>query len=424
MLLLFSVMSMFCAADQCVRFRFLKDPFLYAGLLLMILLLIQWLNAGGTLFFNRFTEVYRFSDPPVPWLPFSLDPESSRQPVLWFAPVWILVLLVRHLFSVDTLKWLMSCMLWNAAALALLGLIQFGLGWTKMFGFIEIEGSPTLISTFAYSNHGGSFFYMFYALAIGLTMDALQKHKSRMKIAIPAALSLLFAITAMASLSRAAVLAVVLITLLAMGVWVILRYRKFTSASWVNLSILGGILGVFFVFGLLSIGDGAVWREFTGDAKKESDVAGYYDENRGFQIPAALKMVEDHPWFGVGGWGYSRFLQTYYTGEELQRFISTGRANVHCDPIQFLAEHGSVGFGLMSMGLGIVLFSWRKFKQWRFKGLGLMTLCGTGVVLLHSVIDLPFRCPTVLWHWLLLLAIVPVLAGRSVKCSESAGDEC
>jgi len=392
-----------------------KDPLLYIGLLLILQLILQWKNAGGTLFMNMITGQYRMTPPPVNGLPFSVEPVLSLHPLAWFAPSVLLLIATRHFLSRSRLKFLLWGMLINGAVLAAFGLMQFALGWTRMFGLIEISGNPHLIASFDYPNHGGAFFYLLFAISIGLLMDALEKKKAPLHLAAPALLSLLFGTTALASLSRAAVLAVIGIPLSALIVWIGLHYPKFSTASWVNLGIFGGVLSVLFIIGILSLGDGAIMEEFTKGKSIQEEIGEHYTENRGFQIPPALDMVKDYPWFGVGGWGYRRFVRCYTTDEQFPKFVATGKANVHCDPVQFLAEHGTVGFGLMTAGLGVVLWPWRKLNTWRYRGLALMTLCGTGVVLLHSLIDLPFRCPTVLWLWLLLLAIIPMLAGRSIK---------
>lgn len=395
--------------------RVLCDPILYIGLLLILLLLVQWLNTGGTLFMNIFTGQYGYTSPRWVGFPFSIDAPLSVQQLAWFAPAWLMLLAVRHLLSINTLKWLLNAVLLNAALMAVFGLVQYGLGWTKLFGLIPIPGNPHLISTFDYPNHGGAFFYILFAVGIGFWVDALEKRKPATQWAWPAGLSLLFGVTALASLSRFAVLAVLGIAFCGLLVWTALQFRHFSTGSWINLAVFSGLISVLFILGLLSIGQGAVLREFAGGADDQQDLATYYQETRGFQIQPALDMAADHPWFGVGGWGYRRYLRVYCSDAERTKYVSRGTANVHCDPVQFLAEHGAVGSGLMTAGLVSLLIPWRKLNSWRFKGLALMTLAGSAAVMLHSLIDLPFRCPTVLWHWLLLLAMVPTLAGRSAK---------
>ncbi|MDF7809350.1 O-antigen ligase family protein [Pontiellaceae bacterium B12219] len=373
---------------------------------------------------NIFNGHYGYTPPRWPGLPFSIDAPLSIQQLAWFAPMGFMLLAVRHILSIGTLKWVLNAVLLNAAAMAVFGLVQSGLGWTRLFGFIPIEGSPHLISTFDYPNHGGAFFYLLFALSIGLLIDALEKHKSAKKNTVIVALIVLFGITALASLSRYAVLAVLGISLAGLLCWTALKFRHFSTGNWVNLAIFSGLISVLFVLGLLNVGQGAVLREFKNKSEVKPNWATYYQENRGFQLQPAFEMVADYPWFGVGGWGYRRYLRVYLSDAEYEKYASVGRANVHCDPVQFLAEHGFVGFGLMTAGLISLLAPWRKLPRWRFRGLALMTLVGASAVFLHSLIDLPFRCPTVLWHWLLLLTMVPMLAGRRFKSNRDKEPVC
>ena len=65
-------------------------------------------------------------------------------------------------------------------------------------------------------------------------------------------------------------------------------------------------------------------------------------------------FVSRGPLFGVGGWGYRQFVQIneYVTPQEIETMrAGKGMANVHNDVLQFLAEHGFVGFGFRDTGL-------------------------------------------------------------------------
>lgn len=420
-LLLVSTAAVIQASPERRR-RILRDPLVYIWILLTLLLLLQWLNTGGVLYVNLFTGDYAYTAPRWRGWPFSIDAPLSCQQLAWFIPAGLLLFDLRHLLSRASIKWLLHALLLNAALLALFGLLQIALGWTRMFDLIDIPGNPHLLATFDYPNHAGTFFYLFFALSIGLLIDALEKHKSLFHRIIPALLTLLFGITAMASLSRFAVLAVLGLALVGLGVWTLLQHRRFSVGSWINLVLFSGVIGILLVIGLLNIGNGAVLRELTEETAPDEGLAATYQENRGFQIPPALEMVKDYPWFGVGGWGYRRYLRVYLSDAEYQHYLSTGRANVHCDPVQFLAEHGIVGAGLMTAGLAVLLWPWWKLRRWRFRGLPWMMLAGTGAVMVHSLIDLPFRCPAVLWHVLLLLAAMPVLAEGYASQARSRGE--
>ncbi|MDH3346399.1 MAG: O-antigen ligase family protein [Kiritimatiellaceae bacterium] len=408
---LFAVCSGACLVqvDRTVRRQFFTDPLLLIGFLFSVLLLIQWLNAGGTPFINIFTGQYNYTAPPLEGWPFSIEARLSRQQLAWFVPAALFLPVVRHLFSRPQCKWLLRGMVVNAAALALFGLIQYSLGWTEMFGFIPVTSNPHLIATFGYPNHGGTFFYLLFAASIGLLWDAVEKKKSIPQRILLGLLVGLFAITSLCSLSRAAVLAVIVIPLWALLIWVFQMRANFSISQWVNTALLGGVILITLTVGIVRVGEGGLLREFDGDSSIYSEMNGY-SELRGFQIPPAWEMVKAHPWFGVGGWGYRYFVRAYLPKDQWERVEQTGKANVHCDPIQFLAEHGWVGFSLLAAGLGFVLAPWRRFTHWHFKGRAVMIAFGCFLVFLHSLIDLPFRNPTVLWHWLLLLVIVPMLS--------------
>jgi hypothetical protein len=247
------------------------------------------------------------------------------------------------------------------------------------------------------------------AVTLGLFWDASQKKKSPAYGVITGGAAVLFGIAAIYSFSRAAVLAVIAISCFTPVIWLWVTRRQFTVTRWVNAVLLGAVIVIALALGVVGIQNGAVIREFEARSVIGEDLQNY-DGSRGSQISPALEIFKEHPLFGVGGWGYRKFVLSYLSREQLKKHQERGKANVHCDPVQFLAEHGIVGAGLMSGALAALLWPWRRFRHWRFKGLAMITAFGSVLVFLHSLIDLPFRNPTVLWHWLLLLALVPVLS--------------
>lgn len=407
-------------AEASVRRRFLRDPVFISGALLSLLLLVQWRNAGGELFADIFTGRYDYTPPPLKGWPFSLEARLSRQQLLWFVPPTLFLPAVRHLISRSDGKRLLRILLINGTLLALFGLIQFALGWDRLFNVIEVAGNPHLLASFDYPNHAGAFFYLLFAVAIGFFWDAVEKKRSYRSRILSGLMILLFGAAAFLSFSRAAVAAVAFIALAAPAAVLWQRRRRLDASHWADTLLLAGVVTVVLALGAVKIGGGAVVREFQQTGVIENDLLDYHNY-RGFQIPPALAMFRDHPWFGVGGWGYRKFVALYLPPEEWGRLLLRGKANVHCDPVQFLAEHGIVGFGLMSTALAALLWPWRRLGRWRFRGLALMTGFGASAVLLHSLIDLPFRNPTVLWHWLLLAALIPLLAERGRRPDPAAG---
>ena len=108
----------------------------------------------------------------------------------------------------------------------------------------------------------------------------------------------------------------------------------------------------------------------------------------------------------------------------------SGGANVHNDALQFLAEQGLVGFGLIFL-CGLLLacppFSqaWHIFRAkmtsetegdvskkacgWinRFPVMLVAVSVGTGATVCHSLGDLPFRDPAIMLVWVLAWVCVP-----------------
>ena len=68
----------------------------------------------------------------------------------------------------------------------------------------------------------------------------------------------------------------------------------------------------------------------------------------------AAAIMRDQPLFGVGGWGYRHFCISYMDEKELRHLQIEGGANVHNDYLQFLAEHGFVGVGLLVACVGFL----------------------------------------------------------------------
>jgi O-antigen ligase len=109
-------------------------------------------------------------------------------------------------------------------------------------------------------------------------------------------------------------------------------------------------------------------------------------------------------------------LALYLPREEWTYVQYPGRANVHCDIFQFLAEFGVVGFGLMLVAPLILIVSLFQ-KTNRRDPLWVMGFIGLSLVVIFSLIDLPFRCPAILCTWLVILAALP--KATEVRIQES-----
>lgn len=150
----------------------------------------------------------------------------------------------------------------------------------------------------------------------------------------------------------------------------------------------------------------------------------------GYQGILAGRQHDDYPWFGSGAWSF-RWLNTSYINpeapEEKGWFGASGgvgQANVHNDTLQFLAEHGWIGFGLMLGCLASLAlpFLWVLITSprhaftdvladrcWlnRLDAYCVFALVAILMMTLHSFIDIVFRSPACMLLYGLLFVCAP-----------------
>ena len=409
----------------------LRDPLLYIGLALTALLALQWLNGGRELVLNPVTGKSFFAPAPWPRLPFSIDPKDSIQQLYWFPPVSLALLAVRHGVTRAGKRRLLLYLVWGGALLSSFGWLQAFSGTKSLFWLTPLPAH--FFASFGYDNHAGAFFTLLFAVSGGLwfqmVMDPENRHGANFQL-IPVALN--FA-GAMGSTSRAAMV-LSLIILAGGGIAALL-------AAWTRL-LVGTRFKVVSYAVLATVLLIGAWRVFPSTMRHELDTvrAGtFYDETIGgriIQYRSAWAMTKDHPFVGVGGWGYRQFVHDYVTPAELQKMVEgKGQANVHNDMLQFLAEHGIVGFGLMLAAVAVLVTpilrgAWRlanttqELEDWthpyfppllRVPAVIYAVLLGTSATVIHSMIDLPFRSPAILMTWCLLLACAPAFLPTQPK---------
>lgn len=394
----------------------LRDPVFFMGLLFLAYLTVQALNAGRLVFFHPFKEAWIGSAPPVPWLPSAFDRAEGLEMLRWFFPAWALLwgLRVWVASGRSVLGWL-ALMAWNAAALALLGMAQMLLGLPAPFG-----GAPLgthFFASFGYANHAGAFFLLMLGVALiplfappPAPRSVFPSSVFRLPLSVlPPALCL---IGATLSLSRAAILLAWGVALVALVVYVRRRWAVHSVAD--RTKLIGAVaMGGALVLTLAAafVGEGIVTevRSFDpGSDPTDNLLTGKW----AFTRDAAWRMWLDHPWFGVGGWGF-RHLLALYVPESDWPLINLGKANVHNDVLQFLAEFGLVGLalllGMLAAPLRALAGALRRTRpgvlaEW------LPPVLTWGLTALYSLIDLPFRSPGILNAWVAILVLLPGLA--------------
>lgn len=393
-----------------------------AGMAFLGLLLVQWWNAGRHPYFHPFESRWVFTPPPYPGWPSAVDRAEAAEMLRWFFPAWaIMIALLCCRLRAGWWRTLAACLVVNASALSLFGIIQLLSGTARMYWRLDINAY--FFASFGYANHAAAYFILHAGLAGSLLVRAVGRAATktggrkpvlpgRRTIVLPALATTLCLAGAMLSLSRAGIgFAVALMLLIAWQV-VCATSARMRLPGRVTVGVVAGLCLVLIALNVATLGGAPLRRESAALVRADWPAT---LQTRLFMVKAAATIWQDAPWFGVGGWGYRHFLPVY--GLEKGISMRSGYANVHNDAMQFLCEFGVVGIGLLTTAL--VAFCWPLITGGpRLVQAGLLpALGGLAAVLLHSLLDLPFRSPAILFAWVVIAGLVEKsrLASRDLE---------
>ncbi|MEI6211669.1 MAG: O-antigen ligase family protein [bacterium] len=406
------------------------DPLLYIGLGITTLLLWQWLNSG-TDWVTGGAAGEAGDSPANLWVPFSVDAQESFQPLYWFAPAFAAMLAVRHGVSRAGQRRLLRYLVWGGALLSVFGWIQQFSGTQKLYWMTPLPAH--FFASFGYENFAGAFFTLLFAISGGLWFQAGMDPDEKTRASLYVIPLLLNAAGVMGSLSRAAMLLSAALLLGGGAACLLAAWKRIQIGTRVKSVTYAALLVVLLAGFYFAFPSGSVRRELetihTGSFYKDTIGA------RFFLYRSAWDMTKDHPLFGVGGWGYRHFVHAYVTPAELDTMLQgKGMANVHNDTLQFMAEHGLIGFGLLLAAVMVLLQpilqgAWRLLTtrpvvDWdnpycppllRVPAMIYAVLLGCSATLIHSVIDIPFRSPAIVITWCLCLACAPAFLPRPAQ---------
>ena len=427
-----------------------KDPLVWVALGFLLLLLIPFANKGLCVV----CDVVAISEgmnprPPVPLLPFCVNRIHHLNVVLWFATALPAMVAVRHCLVRRGKRMLISFIVWNGTLLALLGFVQHACGaqgplWTAMKGVYYPDSPQTFFSTFGYPNMAGDYFTTLFGLSVALWRDCCEQHRlhgadrarevgekvnqqrtfwKRHYYLIPAVICFYAALN---TLSRAAiVLAVLTAVVYFFHAFVSFlskmhRAKRAWAAVW---SLL--CLAVVLFFAITFVPSDVSREAGTLDAEKVLDRVTGKGE---YHVRVATEILKGHPLFGVGGWGYRHFCIPNMTRNEYKRIQMFGGGNVHNDYLQFLAEHGVVGFAALVAMVLLLLWPVVKTWAWLVRSVRFMKksdqpprpvqvfvlpapafciLTTAVATLIHAFGDCPLRSPAILTLFFVSIAAVP-----------------
>jgi len=420
-----------CCSLVCEQVqRILRDPVFYLGDAFLCLLYIQWWNSGKVRLFDQGTQNVTFSPPYIDWLPGAVDTNMSWDMVVWFFPAFVALLMVRHGFHTPRMvRILFWGMVINASSLAIFGLIAPILvkNYPMWLSPILPRQPVFFFSTFGYPNHAGSFFILHLGLACGLFLYYYtnRKREARLlvKIGILSVIIILQLYAIHVSRGRYAMLfswvmtAFFIFYLLYLSTWKTSERRRKAVVIVIVITCL--IVCGSFVLYLTAKDD--ILTELATMSKPGKFIEEQFDM-KFWQIVAAAKIWINYPFFGIGGGGYREYLLQYVKDRKKRSFAiyNRGMANVHNDFMQFLCEFGIVGTGLLTAVLILLVIKILNTKEWK-RGFSLFGLLGLSGVLIHSLIDLPFRSPPIIIAFVVVLAGYGMLQHDQGKVTEKKG---
>jgi len=412
------------------------DPLVWVELAFLVLLVVPFGNTALCPVCDAAQVSQGLSThPPVGLLPYCVAPRHHLTVFLWFMPTMVALTAVKHALTKAGKRVFCEVVVWNAAVLAVLGFVQQiaeapgPLWWNGGAG----GGNVYFFSTFGYPNAGGAFFTSVFSLSVACWRrhadDVRAEYQDGKKLrresnhaffsrkhymAIP---TLLLFIAALTTLSRAAIVFVSCAALLLAVHAAVSTLARLQKARRVRAGAVMALAVVLLAI-LSSMFMPQRVRKEMQTVKSSNEALDRFTSKNAYHSRVALDLFWDHPLFGCGGWGYAHLSPTKMTEEELaarRNGFESGSANVHNDYLQFLVEHGAVGFGLLAAMAVLLLLPacrmWRMlYRSSRFArrpppppqaifalpGGAFAVLVGALTILLHAFADCPLRSPAVL----------------------------
>ena len=429
-----------------------RSPLVWLSCGFLLLLMIPFVNAGLCTGCDA-ALIAQGSDPnpPIPHFPFCVNRMDHLTVVLWFAVVLPSAIAVRHCLTRRGKRLTIELIVWNGVAMAIFGFIQGALGapgpyWGKSLN--SWGATSYFFSTFGYPNMAGAYFTALFGLAMALWRDRYEQIRReelgqdptelsggeakrygrfwrRHYFLMPAAV-LFFA--ALNTLSRAAIILVTTTAIVYFAHTLVVTLSRFRRSRRVFVGVWSMVIfGLIIFFAAISmpekmkhevgtLGTSAVLDRVTGKGQ--------------YHVQVAASIWADHPLFGIGGWGYPHFCtdKMQELGIPLRTLQIDGGANVHNDHLQFLMEHGLVGFGMMLVILVLLIRpvaqQWRALVlEFRFKkgkvlppkpilifalpAAPFFILVAVSAVMIHAFGDCPLRSCAILDLIFISLAALP-----------------
>jgi hypothetical protein len=315
------------------------DAFTYVGLILVGLVCIQWLNSGCTLVYFPDADIWKYSMPPLEWLPYSIEPRPALALLSVVVALFAGVLVIRNGLGKNGKRFLLEASTIISGMIAAFCVFKSHMGVSPYAGWALQPGVCNL----------GAFFAFWFLIASGRELDFPVASPSGAILRgllwwgfafvgnLAGILQFSTAIGVLVYSGIGILLLLYRISMLAMQRVSIGKRFRFVMGILLSLAIVVGT--IFFLIPsspikpkVMMVSEAALWTDFSA--------------NRQLRTTAAMKIWEEVPWTGVGPHGFSHYLGTVIEDQDW-KLTKTDRRYVWNDALQFLCEWGVIGSGLL-----------------------------------------------------------------------------
>ncbi len=389
-----------------------RDPFLYIGLAIVGVVLIQWCNSGCKLVYLPDADVWQFSLPPFAWLPFSVETRAAAGYVSVFSACIVLGLILRVAVSTGAKRLLLQALAEVSGGVAVYSVWQACQGVEPYAAKALAHGTAPM----------GTFFGFWLVLGIGAFVDAVARYQRGMLPlfvlgVVGNLLGMLFFASALALPVygvMAALLFIYAIVYVGPHVAKHVQFKLFLV-----LLVTTACVVLFLVFILpgnpvmvkmkAAFPVTACWNTLSGI--------------KSLRTTAALGIWQEHPWMGVGADGFRHFAGLAVAGKDWV-MLKTDPDCVYNDCLQFLCEFGVLGTGLLLAAVIALMvpICYRARIAWKYGAndensgrlflLQISPIVLTGVLatllcFLESWFASPFRSYSLFMSWTCVMAVLP-----------------
>jgi O-antigen ligase len=397
--------------------KLIRFPIFWLGLLFLGYVLIQALNPAFRYTFTPDQKGW-FMAPiaHISWLPTGMDTPFAKanawRSLIIYGSVWLSVCAVWvGLSRRKSLQTLLTVIAVNGVALAILGFAQRGLSLDKIFGFWTPPASY-FVASFPYKNHAGAYFNLMLSVCAGLAYWHYSRGQRRLEKSTPGGLFMFFAaivtMIVLFSYSRTATFLMMGFQVVAFGIF-IMRELVLAPADFrrpfATMVLATGIGASVALVGYALKNDNVYARMQNVFVQGLEQTA----QSRNLARDATWDMVKDNP---ITGWGAGSF-RFYFPKYQLHYPEITTAPGVkrlywehaHNDYLEFLAEVGIIGVGLL---LACLSFGIGKLIQVRFwaNPASLLIVLGLLQTLVHCWADFNFQNPAILITWCILWPVL------------------